>query len=240
MADDPLQRCAEELEAAEKELAALTYSVSHDLSAPLRTIDGFSEALLDEYESRLDDQGVDYLRRIRGAAARMGLLIDSLVDLSRVSRDPIERDRVDLTAMITAIAATLQKLEPARDIELSIEPGIVIDGDPRLLRIAFQHLLGNAWKFTSRHPAARIEVGTEIKNGRRVLFVRDDGAGFDPAFAQRMFGAFQRFHSTSEFDGTGIGLAMVQRIVHRHHGRVWAAGKVEEGATFYLDLGWTG
>lgn len=237
MSDDPLQRCAEELEAAEKELASLTYSVSHDLAAPLRTIDGFSEALLDEYECRLDDQGVDYLRRIRGAAARMELLINAFVDLSRLSRHPMERERVDLTAMIASIGAALQKLEPARNVEISIAPGLVVEGDPRLLRIAFQHLLGNAWKFTSRHPAARIEVGTEIQNGRSVLFVRDDGAGFDPLYAERMFGAFQRFHPASEFDGTGIGLAMVQRIVNRHHGKIWAAGKVEEGATFYLDLG---
>ena len=237
MANDPLQQCREELEAAEKELASLSYSVSHDLRAPLRTIDGFSEALLDEYQSKLDEQGIDYLRRIRSAAARMELLINCLTELSRVSRDDLNRERIDLTGMIAAIASNIQKLEPERKVELSIEPGLVTDGDPRLLRIAFEHLLGNAWKFTSGHPAARIEVGMEIKNGRRVLFVRDDGAGFDPVYAERMFGAFQRFHSADEFDGTGIGLAMVQRIVHRHHGKVWADSRVEEGATFYLDLG---
>ena len=237
MTNDALQQCAEELEAAEKELASLSYSVSHDLRAPLRTIDGFSEALLEEYESKLDEQGVDYLRRIRGAAARMELLISCLIDLSRVSRDDLKHEQIDVTAMVTSIASALQKLEPARKVEFSIEPGLVIDGDPRLLRTAFEHLLGNAWKFTNRHPSARIAVGSETTEGRRILYVKDDGAGFDPAYAERMFGAFQRFHSASEFDGTGIGLAMVQRIVRRHHGKVWALGKVEEGATFYLDLG---
>lgn len=237
MADDALQQCAQELEAAERELASLSYSISHDLRAPLRAIDGFSDALLEEYGSRLDAQGADYLRRIRGAAARMELLIRCLGDLSRVSRDDLKRERIDLTAMVTSIASSLQKMEPARNVQFSIEPGLIADGDVRLLRIAFEHLLGNAWKFTSRHPAARIEVGSESRDGRRILFVRDDGAGFDPLFADRMFGAFQRFHSSSEFDGAGIGLAMVQRIVHRHHGKVWAVGKVDEGATFYLDLG---
>jgi light-regulated signal transduction histidine kinase (bacteriophytochrome) len=236
MATDSLKQCADELEAAEKELASLSYSVSHDLRAPLRTIDGFSEALLDEYQNKLDDQGVDYLRRIRSAAARMEMLIGCLIELSRVSRDDLKRERVNLSELATSIASSLQKLEPARNVRFSIEPDLIVDGDPRLLRIAFEHLLGNAWKFTGRHATASIEVGREQRDGRHVLYVRDDGAGFDPLYAERMFGAFQRFHSSSEFEGTGIGLAMVQRIVHRHHGKVWAVGKVEQGTTVYLDL----
>jgi light-regulated signal transduction histidine kinase (bacteriophytochrome) len=233
---DSVDELREQLEAATRELAALSYSVSHDLRAPLRTIEGFSEALADEYRDKLDEQGLEYLGRIRGAAARMDALINGLVDLAGVSRSHMQRELVKLSALGESIAEQLRTSDSSRKVHFSIEPGLVVNGDARLLRIAFEHLLGNAWKFTGKRPEANIEVGSDTRDGRRVIHVRDDGVGFNPAHTGRMFGAFQRFHRASDFDGIGIGLAMVQRIVHRHGGKVSATGKVDEGATVYIEL----
>ena len=227
-----------QLEAANKELEAFSYSVSHDLRAPLRGIDGFSQALLERYAEQLDDKGKHYLQRVRAATQRMGQLIDDLLDLSRVTRSEMQRQTVDLTSMVEAIALELQHTQPERaNVEFVIAPRVVAQGDPRLLRVVFENLLNNAWKFTSKQVHARIEFGTLAEtDGTTTYFVRDNGAGFDMAYANKLFGAFQRLHTTDEFPGTGIGLATVQRIIHRHGGRVWAEAAVEQGATFYFTL----
>ena len=234
---DEHKRCEEALEAANKELAALTYSVSHDLRAPLRTIDGFSEALLEDYEKQLDEQGRDYLHRIRNAATAMDQMILALTEMSRVANVELRADDVDVTSVAEVIVRQLEAKEPSRSVDVKIERGLTAHGDPRLLRVVFEQLLGNAWKFTSKRPDARIEVCGAQRDGHRLLLVRDNGAGFDPAHADKMFGAFQRLHSASEFEGAGIGLALARRIVNRHQGRIWAEGNVERGATFYLQLG---
>jgi signal transduction histidine kinase len=224
------------LEAANKELEAFSYSVSHDLRAPLRGIDGFSQALLEDYSDRLDAEGKDYLQRVRAASQRMAQLIDDILNLSRLTRGEMRRETVDLSALARLTAIELQKSEPNRKIDFVISEGIQVNGDPRLLQIALENLLGNAWKFTGKRPRATIEVGQRRDNGKPVYFVRDDGAGFDMTYAGKMFGAFQRFHAGTDFKGTGIGLATVQRIVHRHGGHIWAEGKVGQGATFYFTL----
>lgn len=225
-----------QLENTNRELEAFSYSVSHDLRSPLRSLDGFSQAILEDYADRLDEQGGDYLRRIRAASQRMGALIDDLLRLSRVSRSECERRKVDLSALAASVAGEIQMAGSGRQVEWVITPGMEVNADPNLLRIVLENLLGNAWKFTSRHSHARIEVGAADYEDGRVYFVRDDGAGFDMAFAGQLFGAFQRAHSKTDFEGTGIGLATVQRIVHRHGGRVWAEGAVEKGATIYFTL----
>jgi len=225
-----------ELSALNKELAAFSYSVSHDLRAPLRSIDGFSQALLEDCADGLDEQGKDYLQRVRASSQRMGELIDDLLNLSRVARSEIRREKVDLSQMVKAIAAELQQREPEREVEFDIEAGLAATGDAQLLRVALENLLENAWKFTSKHPSARIEFGTTENGGFTAYYVRDDGVGFNMAYADKLFGAFQRLHSINEFGGTGIGLATVQRIIYRHGGRVWAEGAVNQGATFYFTL----
>ncbi|MBI3977153.1 MAG: response regulator [Chloroflexi bacterium] len=233
------QRVAErtaQLEATNKELEAFSYSVSHDLRAPLRAIDGFSQALLEDYADRLDAEGRDYLRRVRAGSQRMAQLIDDLLKLSRVSRWELRRETVDLSALARAIAAELRQAQPERRVDFAIAEGLTVVGDAHLLRIMLENLLGNAWKFTAEHGTARIELGTEQRDGERVYFVRDDGAGFEMAYAGKLFGAFQRLHAMTEFEGTGIGLATVQRIVHRHGGRIWAEAAVEQGATFFFTL----
>ncbi len=225
-----------ELAAVNRELEAFAYSVSHDLRAPLRSIDGFSQALLEDYAEMLDARGQDYLRRVRAAAKRMGRLIDDLLQLSRLTRRVMHRRSVNLSDMVRQIAEDLAGQEPERQVEWVIAPDVTAVGDPHLLQVALENLLGNAWKFTSKHPTARIEFGVMQKEGRTVYYVRDDGAGFDMAYADKLFGAFQRLHGLAEFEGTGIGLATVQRIIHRHGGQVWAEGEVEKGATFYFTL----
>ena len=226
-----------ELNAANKELEAFSYSVSHDLRAPLRSIDGFSQAVLEDYAGRLDDQGRDYLSRVRAATQHMGHLIDDLIKLARVARAEMKRETVDLSALAGEVLAELQKRDPDRRVECRIEPGLTAKGDARLLRVALVNLLGNAWKFTGRQPQSRIEFGAlRDTDGAPAFFVRDNGAGFDMTYADKLFGAFQRLHTSHEFPGTGVGLATVQRIVHRHGGRVWAEGAVGKGATFYFTL----
>ena len=225
-----------QLAVANKELEAFSYSVSHDLRAPLRSIDGFSEALTEDYAGVLDAEGNSYLQRIRSAAQRMAQLIDDLLDLSRVSRAEMRREEVDLTGTAEAIAAELRTTEPERQASLLIQPGLTATGDPRLLRVVLENLIGNAWKYTAKRSTARIEMGSTCHEGKAAYFVRDDGAGFDMAYAGKLFGAFQRLHGMNEFPGTGIGLATVQRIIHRHGGRVWAEAAVDQGATFYFTL----
>lgn len=228
---------ARELSAVNNELEAFSYSVSHDLRAPLRALDGFSQALLSDYEDRpLDDRGQDYLARIRRASQRMGRLIDDLLDLSRISRTRMQSERVDLSTLARSILAELAAGGPERDVEQVISDGLQVEGDPNLIEIMLRNLLGNAWKFTADQSRARIEVAASSMGGERVYYVRDDGAGFDMAYAGKLFGAFQRLHTEREFEGTGIGLATVKRIVTRHGGRIWAEGAVGMGATFYFTL----
>jgi signal transduction histidine kinase len=230
-----------ELASANRELEAFSYSVSHDLRAPLRSIDGFSQILLEDYAERFDREGRDYLMRVRAASEHMGNLIDDLLDLSRVSRGPLRRELVDLSVMADRIVQQLRKAESERQVDFVAESGVLAYGDASLLAVALENLLGNAWKFTSGTQEARIEFGASEGTGPGLLatvyYVRDNGAGFDMAYADKLFGAFQRLHSTEEFEGTGIGLATVARIVHRHGGEVWAEGEVGRGATFFFTLG---
>jgi PAS domain S-box-containing protein len=230
-----IERTAQ-LEAANKELEAFSYSVSHDLRAPLRSIDGFSQAILKDYNEKLDEQGKDFLRRVRAGSQRMAALIDDLLKLSRITRAEMHRERVDLSMMAREIAGELQKTQPARRVEFVIADGLSCSGDPRLLHAAIENLIGNAWKYTGKNPAAKIEFGEMPWKNSAAFFIRDNGVGFDMAYAGKLFGAFQRLHSSAEFEGTGIGLATVQRIINRHGGRVWAEGTINEEATFYFSI----
>jgi light-regulated signal transduction histidine kinase (bacteriophytochrome) len=229
------QRTAQ-LQTSNKELEAFAYSVSHDLRAPLRAIDGFSKVLVDRSAGALDETSRGYLERVRAASQKMSLLIDDLLQISRVTRQEMRISRVDLTALAASIAADLQQSDRERAVEWVIEEGLTARGDDVLLRIALGNLLGNAWKFTSKNQGSRIEVGATQNNGATVYYVHDDGVGFDMTYAGKMFGAFQRLHSTSEFEGTGIGLATVERIIHRHGGEIQAEGVVGQGATFRFTL----
>ena len=232
-AGEDLEDANRELEGTNRELEAFSYSVSHDLRAPLRTIDGFSQILAEDYADRLDEEGLDYLARVRTASRRMAELIDDLLELSRVGRRPLKRERVDLSALAAGIADDLKRSEPDRDVDFVVEEGVVARGDVGLLKVALENLIGNAWKFTSRETRATIRFGVS----GTAFYVSDDGAGFDAAYKDKLFGAFQRLHGPEEFEGTGIGLATVARLVHRHGGEVWAEGAVGEGATFYFTLG---
>ncbi len=226
------------LEAANQELEAFSYSVSHDLRAPLRSIEGFSQILVEDYSDRLDKEGVGYLGRVKGASRRMSELIDDLLQLSRVTRVPMDRSEVDLSSLARDVAAELRRGDPERKVEMVVRDGPKAKGDERLLRVVVENLLGNAWKFTSKNEgAARIEFGSTSKNGVPAYHVRDDGAGFEMAYAEKLFGAFQRLHTEDEFEGTGVGLATVARIVRRHGGEVWAEGEPGKGAIFYFTLG---
>lgn len=226
-----------ELELANKELEAFSYSVSHDLRAPLRTIDGFSLALQEDYADKLDDQARDFIGRVRGGVQRMGALIDALLQLSRVTRAEPVLDRVDLSQLVTLVFNEIHAGEPSRDIELVAEPGVMAKADPRLLRVALENLIGNAFKFTSKTPQARILFGSQRgPEGQTVYFLKDNGAGFDMQYVDRLFTAFQRLHGDRDFKGSGIGLATVARVIRRHHGTIWAEGKIGEGATFFFTL----
>lgn len=225
-----------ELEAANRELESFSYSVSHDLRAPLRSIDGFSQALLDDYAGSIDERGKRYLNHVREAAQEMGQLIDDLLQLSRVTRGDLRRAEIDLSEPAEAIAGQLSASDPTRRVDWEIAAGLVVEGDRRLLRILLENLLANAWKFTRKREDARIEVGCRVEGGTAVYFVRDNGAGFDMQYVDKLFGPFQRLHASDEFEGTGIGLATAQRIVHRHGGRIWAEGAVDQGAMFSFTL----
>jgi PAS domain S-box-containing protein len=231
-----LQRRAGQLEAANKELESFSYSVSHDLRAPLRSIDGFSQILLEDCAEQLNDEGKDALQRVRKATTTMGELIDALLALSRVSRVELQAEQIDLSALAATLAAELRQSQPDRQAEFVIAPGMVVEADPRLFRAMLANLLGNAWKYTQPRVVARIEFGCFNKDNETVYFVRDNGAGFDMTYVGKLFGAFQRLHKQTEFSGTGVGLATVQRVVHRHGGRAWAEGAVDQGATFYFTL----
>jgi light-regulated signal transduction histidine kinase (bacteriophytochrome) len=230
------KRAEDELSATNKELEAFCYSVSHDLRAPLRGINGFSRALVEDFADRLDSEGKDYLHRIRKACQHMGQLIDDLLALSRITRRDMRRERVDLSAIAQEIMMDLQKRRPRRQVEFVITDGLEANGDIRLVRLALLNLLDNAWKFTGKRPRAKIEFGVTQNGDGSVYFVRDDGAGFNMEYVDKLFVAFQRLHDINEFEGTGIGLAIVQRVIHRHGGRIWAEGRVEQGATFYFTL----
>ncbi len=225
-----------ELEAAIRELESFSYSVSHDLRTPLRSLDGFSQALLDDYGDRLDSDGQENLQRIRAASQRMGQLIDDLLNLSRVSRVEMSREMVDVSRLAREIAEEVRGSEPEREADFIIADQLFANTDPRLLRIVLTNLLDNAWKFSSKRARTRIEFGCSRENGMDSYFVRDNGAGFNMQYAKKLFGAFQRLHGATEFPGTGIGLATVQRIVHRHGGRIWAESELDRGATFRFTL----
>lgn len=230
-----VQERTAQLEGTNKELEAFCYSVSHDLRAPLRTIRGFSEVLLEQYTDGLDERGQDFLRRTCDAGLQMDKLIEDLLKLSRVARGEIEQREINLSAIAQEIAGDLAKSEPQRTVEFAIAPGVAAKGDERLLRLVIDNLLRNAWKFTGKQTTARIEFGRT--NGEASpIFVRDNGVGFDMAYAGKLFGVFQRLHSQVEFEGSGVGLAIVQRVVNRHGGRVWAEAKLNDGATFYFTL----
>ena len=224
------------LQDANKELEAFSYSVSHDLRAPLRAIDGFSLALLEDYHDMLDDQGKNYLDRVRKASQRMALLIDDILQLSRVTRSPLTRKQVNLSKLAQEIAEELRNAYPHQKMELRIQQGLTGSGDVRLLRIALQNLMENAWKFTQKNPSPTFEFGITKNKTKNAFFIRDNGTGFNMKYADKLFGPFQRLHSSKEFEGTGIGLATVQRIIHRHGGHVWAESKPEKGSTFYFTL----
>ncbi len=218
------------------ELESFSYSVSHDLRTPLRAIDGFSQALLEDSGDKLDEPAKRHLDRVRAGTQRMGVLIDDILALSRVTRSKMEVQRFDLSAVALEAIAELRETNPGRELEVTIAPELIVHADPRLVRIVLDNLLGNAFKFTAKRAHAHIEVGAVTDDGERALFVRDDGVGFDPRYADKLFGAFQRLHEAREFSGTGIGLATVQRIVHRHGGRIWATSEPDKGATFLFTL----
>jgi signal transduction histidine kinase/tetratricopeptide (TPR) repeat protein len=229
-------RLYEEMNRSNKELEAFSYSVSHDLRAPIRAINGFSHILLEDYEEKLDDEGKKHLHRVGEASQRMGELIDDMLRLSRVTRSEMRRTLIDLSQLTQIVIKELQNAHPERQVEVVIAPGLKVNADLNLVRILLENLLGNAWKFTKKHPTARIELGVTEQDRQVTYFVRDDGAGFNMAYVNKLFGAFQRLHDATEFEGTGIGLATVQRIIHRHGGIVWAEGNIEQGATFYFTI----
>jgi signal transduction histidine kinase len=235
-AEEALRRANASAEEANKELEAFSYSVAHDLRAPLRGIDGFSQALLEDYGDLIDAEGAKYLNHVRTAAQQMGQLIEGLLNLSRVTRAELHRERVDLSELARSVLERMQHAQPDREVELCIQPGLVAEADPRLMDIILSNLLGNAWKFTGKRAHARIELASKDGTQPPVFFVRDNGAGFDTAHAGQLFGVFQRLHTTKEFEGTGIGLATVKRIIRRHGGQIWAEGRVDHGATFYFTL----
>ena len=232
-----VQLRTQELETANKELEAFSYSVSHDLRAPLRTVDGFSAALEEDYGDQLGAEGKDFVRRVRNGVQRMGELIDALLMLSRVTRADLNREAVDVSALAGSLADEFRSRYPERDLEFRIEPDLQADADPKLLRVALENLLENAVKYTSRNQHALIEIGKIQDNGSSGFYVRDNGVGFDMQYVGKLFGAFQRLHGDKDFQGSGIGLATVQRIVRRHGGQIQAEGHVGRGATFQFTLG---
>lgn len=225
-----------ELEAANRELESFSYSVSHDLKAPLRSIEGFSSILMEDYYEALDGHAKDYLDRVRRAGVRMSELIDHLLRLSRVNRSELRKERVDLSSLANTVTDELKNAFPDRLVATSIAPGMIVNADPQLMRAALENLIGNAWKFTGKRDHAEIEFGITDRDGVSAFFVRDNGAGFDMAYADKLFSPFQRLHFESDFPGNGVGLATVKRIIFRHGGRIWAEGEPDKGAVFYFTL----
>ncbi len=234
--EERIRQRTTELEASNRELEAFSYSVSHDLRAPLRSIDGMSLALLEDYEAALDDDGKKFLQRLRANSQQMATLIDSLLELSRLTRAEMRREPVNMTALADEIVAEIQARQPERKVALDMQEVPDTVGDKRLLRVALENLLSNAWKYTAKQPEAQIVFSASEQEGKTVYAVKDNGAGFDMAFYNKLFGAFQRLHSVNEFEGTGIGLATVQRIIRRHGGQIWAEGEPGKGATFFFTL----
>ena len=235
--EESLRQYATELEAANKELEAFSFSVSHDLRAPLRTMDGFTEILLEDYADKLDPQGKEYLSRIRASTKLMGKLIDDILTLSRITRATFDMYKVNLSVLAEEVARELKLTQPEREVEFNIATDVEAQGDRNLLKLVLENLLGNAFKFTGKCSRPVIKFGMQEIDGERVYFVKDNGAGFDMTYVDKLFTPFQRLHSASEFPGTGIGLASVQRIINRHGGRVWAEGEKGKGATFYFTVG---
>ena len=225
-----------ELQRLNKELEAFSYSVSHDLRTPLRAIDGFSQALVEDYADRFDETGLDYLSRIRGASHTMAELIDDMLQLSKVTRSELHREPVDLTSVANEVIENHELVEPGRNIKITIDQGLTCAADRNLIMIVMNNLVGNAWKYTGKKDMAEITIGKKQVDGKDIFFVKDNGAGFDMQFENKLFGVFQRLHTTEEFSGTGVGLATAQRIVHRHGGTIWAEAIVDEGATFYFTI----
>ena len=235
-AEERLARLTAQLETSNQELESFSYSVSHDLRAPLRVIDGFSLALLEDYGRSLPAEGQDLLARVRQQAQRMAQLIEGLLQFSRLGRKPLDVTSVDLAALAQAVVQELRQANADRNVEVAIAPLPPAMGDRALLRQVLTHLIGNAFKFTRQRPDAQVEIGSRDDNGERVYYVRDNGAGFDMRYASKLFGVFQRLHPAADFEGTGVGLALVRRIIFRHGGRVWGEARVNEGATFQFTL----
>jgi light-regulated signal transduction histidine kinase (bacteriophytochrome) len=234
--NEDLQRANDAAKAANQELEAFSYSVAHDLRAPLRSIDGFSSALLDEHLEQLDPEGQGYLQRVRAASQRMSELIDDLLSLARISRSELRLSNFDLAPVAKKVWTRLSESHPGRVVDFRVPGSLPVRADQGLLEVVLENLLGNAWKFTGKTPSPRVELGCVEKNGERIYTVRDNGAGFDMAYAGKLFAPFQRLHRSTEFEGTGIGLATVQRVIRRHGGRLWAEGAVGQGATFSFSL----
>lgn len=234
--EQTLQQRTAALEAANRELEAFSYSVAHDLRAPLRGIDGFSQLLIERYSQRLDSEGLGYLNRVRAAASRMSQLIDALLSLAHVGRGQLQPLDLDFSQLVQSVVNEITAANPDRNVPVAVAPGMRAYADPRLLRIVVANLLENSWKFTARRQRPAVEVGPCQNTARPTYYVRDNGAGFDPAYASKLFGAFQRLHPDRDFPGTGIGLAIVQRVVARHGGAVWADSHPDQGATFYFTL----
>jgi PAS domain S-box-containing protein len=235
--EEELRESSVALAAANRELEAFSYSVSHDLRAPLRGIDGFSQALMEDFHEKLNEDGRDYLNRIRAGTQRMGKLIDDLLTLSRLGRTQIRFSEVDLSELCERVVRELSAQDPKRKAEVTVQPGMKTRADPGLITAVMQNLISNAWKFTSKKERTQIEIGSVVKDDETVYFVKDNGAGFDMKYSDKLFGAFQRLHRTDEFAGTGVGLATVRRVIHRHGGKIWVEAKEGEGATFYFTLG---
>jgi light-regulated signal transduction histidine kinase (bacteriophytochrome) len=236
-AEENLRRYSSDLEVSNKELEAFAYSVSHDLRAPLRTLDGFSKAVMEDYEDKLDNTGKDYLRRIRDAAKHMDQITRDMLTLSRVIRSDLRMDDVNLSNLVSTIANELSEKAPSRKVEFIISPDVIARGDASLLQMALFNLMENAWKFTAKTTEARIEFGTMVKDDERIYFVSDNGVGFDMRYVDKLFQPFQRLHTDAEYPGTGIGLAIVQRVIRRHGGRILAESQEGKGTTIYFTLG---